>query len=165
MKFFKRFFGKQWFRQLLRYMRSSYMLALLAVVILLTGILCAEAGRETEELPADADYMEGTYGQVAEPDRIGRLSMRICDSFGNGRLFQEGVPVCIETDLYFTFPEEAERFWIRIGQQPFSEVSSDCYRLHYAQIYKLPAKQIEICFAAYDKDGRYMEQKFCFFVR
>ncbi len=115
------------------------MLALLAVVIFVTGSV--------------------------EVRSAGRLSMCIRDASGNRRLFQAGTPICVETDLYFEFPEETVDRRIRIDRQQWMTVDGDCYRLHYAQLCKLPGKQVKICFAADDENGRYVEQEFYFFVR
>lgn len=142
------------------------MLALFALVILLTGILSTEAGQEDETvITVTTEHSVENAGQSVVPNMKDTLPMSIYDPFGNGRLFQAGIPVCIETDLYFLFPEETTNWRIRIGQQPWQEADSSCYRLHYARVCQLPAKQIIICFAACDTDGRYLEQEFCFFVK
>lgn len=136
MKFLHHFFNKRYFVQWLRYTRSVSMLALLAVVILLTGSMDVKS--------------------------IDTLEMDIWDPAGNKRLLQAGVPVHIETDLYFGFPEETQKRRIRIAGQPWMEVDGECYRLDYAQVCQLPGKQVSICFSACDEDGGHLEQEFYF---
>ncbi len=157
MKFCNRFSWKQGFKQWLSYIRSIYMLVLLALVIMVTGILGAEAGIE------DVTVTQMHAGKCPGSGYVQQgLEMTVKDGAGNGRLFEEGVPIRLTEDLYFCFPEDVFRRQIRIGSGEWYEADGDCYRLDHTTVQRVQEPMIEIRFGAYDENGRYREQSFYF---
>lgn len=139
MKFCNFPFLKQW----LLYLRSFKALSLLAMIVLMTGILGAEAGEHREELPEGLDIL-------------------IEDTSGIKRLFQEGTVIRLTEELYFSFSQDSYDRQIRIGDGDWLKVSGDSYRLSRKALYASRDKLLRISFRARDRQGNYRERSFFF---
>lgn len=142
MKFCDRSFLKRW----LLSVRSFYALALLVIVVLMTGILRADAG------------------EVQKECRAGRLEILVVDEKGERRLFREGTPVRLTQAYYFTFPEESYDRQIRIGDQAWQAVSGETYRLNWEALCNTKRTTLRIFFGAYDSRGQRLESSFFFYT-
>ncbi|MGN1159259.1 MAG: hypothetical protein ACI4SE_03590 [Lachnospiraceae bacterium] len=140
MKFCDLSFLKRW----LLSVRSFWALALLTLVILLMGILCANAGEDDTAVQTE------------------QLDIRIEDAAGVKRLFQEGTAIRLSEVLYFLFPKESCHRQIRIDDGDWQTVDGECYRLDWKALCTEQRNTLRISFRAHAGQGQCLERSFFF---